>query len=194
VDEADASDNPVIACYTLFVAGWVQYRMDPVAAYDIFRRGYAIAQDSGNRQFEAHFATNLARCAIEHGATGDGLDFVSQAIRIPLDSGSVYFLRVPLAYLGALLYRLGRHESAATILGFAASPLTLAALPEVDAAATHLREALGDERYEACTRTGTSMSIAAIGNYAFEQIELVRADLVASQPRPDASSGRRTRP
>jgi hypothetical protein len=59
--------------------------------------------------------------------------------------------------------------------------VTLAALPEVDTAVPHLREALGDETYEACARKGANMSAAAIGDYAFEQIELVRAELATDE-------------
>ena len=43
-----------------------------------------------------------------------------------------------LAILAALFDRLGRHEPAATIAGFAFSPLTAAALPEIQAAIAHL--------------------------------------------------------
>ncbi len=46
----------------------------------------------------------------------------------------------PLAILAAFFDRLGYHEPAATIAGFAFSPLTAASVPELNAAITHLRD------------------------------------------------------
>ena len=181
MDEAEATDNPMNACYSLFVAGWVQYNTDPVAAYHIFRRGYVIAQDSGNRQFEAHFATNLAR-----------LNFSAR----PAMGSTSYLRRSAFPWIQETStsseYRWRTSPHCSTGSGgtipprpFSGSPPapwgTLAALPEVDTAATHLRDALGDEKYEACTSTGANMSTAAIGDYAFEQIELVRVELAADE-------------
>ena len=42
--------------------------------------------------------------------------------------------------------RLGRYESAATIAGFAFSPLATVAVREITTAIAHLREVLGDSR------------------------------------------------
>jgi hypothetical protein len=50
--------------------------------------------------------------------------------------------------LAAFFDRLGRYQPAATIAGFAFSPLTAASVPELNAAITHLREVLGDQAYE----------------------------------------------
>jgi hypothetical protein len=53
----------------------------------------------------------------------------------------------PLAVLASFLDRLGCYEAAATIAGFAFSPLTTTAFPEINAAITHLREVLGEQAY-----------------------------------------------
>ena len=45
------------------------------------------------------------------------------------DSGNTTLMRGALAILAALFDRLGRHEPAATITGFAVSPLTATAFP-----------------------------------------------------------------
>jgi|SRR5690242_1713874 len=47
------------------------------------------------------------------------------------DSGNPANMPTPLATLAALLDRLGRYEPAATIAGFALSPLTSASVPEI---------------------------------------------------------------
>ena len=75
-------------------------------------------------------------------------------------------IRSPLAVLAALFDRLGRYEPAATIAGFAFSPLTAAAVPEISTAIAHLREVLGDQTYESLARKGETMTTAAMATYA----------------------------
>jgi hypothetical protein len=74
------------------------------------------------------------------------------------------------------LDRLGRLEPAATIAGFASGPLTVT-LPEVSAAITHLRGALGDQTYESLAHKGDKMTTAAIATYAYDQIDQARTEL-----------------
>ena len=85
----------------------------------------------------------------------------------------------PGCILAALFDRLGRHEPAATIAGFAISPLTTTALPEFNRAIAHLREVLGDQTYESLARKGETMTIAAIAAYAYDQIDQARTELNA---------------
>ena len=51
------------------------------------------------------------------------------------------------------------------------------AFPEITTTIAHLREVLGDERYESLAQVGQAMTNAAMANYAFEQIDLARAKL-----------------
>jgi hypothetical protein len=101
------------------------------------------------------------------------------AIRNYHDAGNTTTIRVELAILAALFDRLGRHEPAATIAGFAISPLTAAAAPEISTAIAHLREVLGDQAYESLARTGETMTTAEIAAYAYDQIDQARAELNA---------------
>jgi hypothetical protein len=80
----------------------------------------------------------------------------------------------PLAILAGVFDRLGHHEQAATITGFAASPMALAGYPQLEATITHLRETLSDTVYESFAQAGETMTIAAIANYALANIEHVR--------------------
>ena len=73
--------------------------------------------------------------------------------------------------------RLGRYESAATIAGFAFSPLTAMWVAEINPAIAHLREVLGDQTYESLARKGETMTTAAMVTYAYEQIDQARAPL-----------------
>ena len=83
----------------------------------------------------------------------------------------------PLAALAAWFDRLGRHEAAATIAGFALSPLTALATPEISTAIAHLRGVLGDQTYESLARKGETMTTAEIVAYAYDQIDQARAEL-----------------
>ena len=90
-----------------------------------------IAQDSGNRSTETRLAASLSRLEAEHGDPLAALDYVTLAIRNFHDAGNTTMIRVPLAVLAAFFDRLGRYEPAATIAGFALSPLTQRRPPRV---------------------------------------------------------------
>jgi hypothetical protein len=121
----------------------------------------------------------VARLEIACGDPLAALDYVSHAIRNYHDAGNDTMVRSPLAALAAFLDRLGRHEAAATIAGFAASPYTAAAVPEINTAITHLRDVLGDQTYESLARKGEAMTTAAMATYAYDQIDQARAELSA---------------
>jgi hypothetical protein len=150
---------------------------NPVRAREAMRRGLVIAQDSGNHANETHLAALLARVEAEHGDPVAALDHVTLAIHNYHDAGDTTSIRAPLAVLAAFLDRLGHHEAAATIAGFALSPLTTATLPELGTAIAHLRDVLGDQTYESLARKGEKMTTAAMVTFAYDQIDQARAAL-----------------
>jgi hypothetical protein len=107
----------------------------------------------------------------------DSLDYLALAIRHYLDAGSVSLMHNPLAILADVFDRLGYHEQAATLSGFAVSPMARAGYPQIEATITHLREILGNDVYESFAREGETMTIAAIANYALAHIEQARTEL-----------------
>lgn len=171
---ADAADNPAVLGYALLAHGLAYRYVDGVAAYDAHRRGLTIAQDSGNELIESHLAGTLAQLAAVYGEPTDAFDYLSMAIRHFYDAGSFSHLRVPLAILADVFDRLGHHEPAVTISAFATTPLTRASVPEINTIISHLREALGDDVYEALARTGETMTSAEMATYALEQIDRAR--------------------
>ena len=136
-----------------------------------------IAQDSGNRAIASVLANNLARLEAEHGDTLAAFDHLTLAIRNYHNAGDTTTIRAPLAVLAALFDRLGRYEPAATIAGFALSPMAASAVPEITTAITHLRDVLGDQTYESLARKGETMTTAAMATYAYDQIEQARTEL-----------------
>jgi predicted ATPase len=179
LDAADATDNPGAIAYALLAYGYACRDDRPLAAYDALRRGLRIAQDSGNRMTESYLAVNLSPFAATHGASADTLDFLALAINNFYDSGSYSHMVSPLGVLAAYFARVGRHESAATLVGFAATTFALATFPEIADTITQLRLALGDQRYESLTRASEKMTNAAIAQYALDQIDQARAELKA---------------
>ncbi len=131
-----------------------------------------IAEDSGNRSNVSILSIALSSLEMAYGDPLAALDYSVMATRNYFDSGGA--IQVPLAVLAAIFDRLGRYEPAATIAGFAASPLTTAGLPELNAAIAHFREVLGDKTYESLAQKGHAMTAAAMAAYAYYQIDQAR--------------------
>ena len=177
VDAAEVTRNPYLLSFALLAEGFALRDSDPERALKGVRRGMEIAEDSGNHFTLAHLA--LLGTALE-AAVGNpvgALDYAVAAISLLHDSGSP--MHAPLAMLAAVFDRLGRFESAATVAGFALSPMT-AGVSELTTAIAHLREVLGDTAYQSLANNGAAMTIAAITAFAYEQIDHARAEIAKS--------------
>ncbi|MEM6110054.1 adenylate/guanylate cyclase domain-containing protein [Mycobacterium sp. 050272] len=177
IEAAEATGNRSVLAFALGAYGLAFRDADPVGALNAVGRGLVIAQDSGDRANASVLAHALALLEAEQGETASAFDHLTLAIRNYHDSGNTTTIRGALAVLVALFDRLGRHEPAATIAGFAFSPFATAATPEITTAITHLRDVLGDQTYESLARTGETMATAAIATYANDQIDQARAEL-----------------
>jgi hypothetical protein len=177
IEAAEATGNPFVLSWVLAAYGTAFGDTDPARAMDAFGRGLVIVQDSGNRFIESHLALNLSRLEATHGDMASAFDHFGLAIRNMHDSGNTTTMRSPLALLATVLDRLGRYESAATIAGFALSPLSAMAYPEITTAIAHLRDVLGDQIYESLARNGKTMTTAAMATYAYDQIDQARTEL-----------------
>jgi predicted ATPase/class 3 adenylate cyclase len=179
VDAAEATHNPYVLSFALWAHAYAFRDADPVPALEALRRGLVIARDSGNRFNESHLAVFMSVLEAEHGDPLTALDYVALAIRNFQDAGDTALMRTSLAVLAAFSDRLGRHEPAATIAGFAIDPFTSAALPEINTLIAHLRDVLGDQTYESLARKGETMTTAAMATYAYNQIDQARTELNA---------------
>jgi predicted ATPase len=177
IEAAEATRNPWALSLALYVHGFAFGDADPAGALEALRRGLVIAQDSGNHYPESLLANTVSRLEAEHGDPLAALDHVTLATRNFHDAGNTTGVRAPLAILAALFDRLGRHEPATTIAGFAISPLTTTALPEINTAIAHLRDVLGEATYESLARKGETMTTAAMVTYAYDQIDQARTEL-----------------
>jgi hypothetical protein len=109
-----------------------------------------------------------SRVEAEHGDPLAALDHITLGIRNFYESGNVAYTRSALATLAVFLDRLARLEPAATIVGFALSPLTASTVPQLSTAISHVRDVLGDQTYESLARKGETMTTAAMVTYAFD--------------------------
>ncbi|MFI5508700.1 ATP-binding protein [Mycobacterium sp. NPDC051804] len=181
VEAAEATGNPWAISYALLSQGFAFGGTDPERARDVLRRGLVTTRESGNRFNESHITSALARMEIKLGEPLAALDNLKLAMGNYRDAGSVGFLHSPLANLAMILDQIGRSESAAVIIGYAVrNPITLTSMPEILETSDHLRESLGAETYETLVRKAQTMTPSAMVAYAFDQIELARAELVAS--------------
>jgi hypothetical protein len=179
IDAAEATNNPHALAYALTAYGYAFRDADPTEALEALRRGLVIAQDSSNRFIESQVATVLSPLEAEHGDPLAALDHITLAVRHFYDSSNVGFIRSALATLVVFLDRLGRLEPAATIAGFALSPLTASGFPQLSTVIAHLRDVLGDQTYESLARKGETMTTAAMVTYAYDQIDQARTELKA---------------
>ena len=177
IDAAEQASNPALLAWALGAHGVAFRDADPVAALNALGRGLVIAQDSGNRAVASALAPFLARFEAEQDSAVSAFDHLSLTIRSYHNSGNTASIRVPLAILAALFDRLGRYEPAATVAGFALSSFSVAAVPEITTAITHLREVLGEANYETLARKGETMTTAAMATYAYDQIDQARTEL-----------------
>ncbi|OBA89185.1 hypothetical protein A5662_24295 [Mycobacteriaceae bacterium 1482268.1] len=175
IGRAEATSNPFMVSFALFAYSYAFREADPGRALDAARRGLVIAQNSGNRLNETQLAITLGRLEATHGDIASAFDHLSLAIRNTHDSGDTG--NTTMAALAAFFDRLGRYAPAATISGFALSPLTALATPEITIAIAHLRDILGDQAYESIARKGAAMTTAEMVSYAFDQIDQARAEL-----------------
>ena len=177
IDAAEATRNPDAISYALMAYGTAFRDADPDRARETMRRGVVIAHDSGNRFNETHLVATLAVLEAKFGEPLAALEYFALAIRRYHDAGNTASGRPALAAPAILLHRLARHEPAATIAGFASTPMTAVAVPEFGTAITHLRDVLGDKTYDSLARKGEMMTIAEIVAYAYGQIDQARTTL-----------------
>jgi hypothetical protein len=177
IDAAEATHNPWTLSYALLAYSIAFRDADPDHVREALRRGLIVTQASGNRGNESHIAGALARIEAKHGDPLAALEYITLGIRNYHDSGNTTHMRAPLAVLATLFDRLGHHESAATLAGFALNALTVMTSPDINTAIAHLRDVLGEATYESLARKGETMTTAEMVAYAYDQIDQARTEL-----------------
>jgi predicted ATPase/class 3 adenylate cyclase len=177
IDAAEATGNPYLIAYALQSYAWAVHDADPAGALAAFRRGLAIAHDSGNRATVTHISANMCLSQAKHGETLAFLDNVAVAIANYHDSGNTYMIRAPFGLLAVVFFRLGRYEPAATFAGIAAIFPVASTLASFVTELGQLRDRLGAAAYDSLARKGEAMPIAEMVTYAYDQIDQARTEL-----------------
>jgi hypothetical protein len=183
IQDSEASRNPMAMSWALLAYGYAFRESDPIRARDALRRGLLVAQESDNRMSETILAMTLGRAEWETGDLIAALDCARLSIAKYHDAGNIIAIRVPLAWLAALLDSIGHHQSAATIAGFAASPMSEATTEEFGTAIAHARQVLGEQTYDTLAEKGAAMTTATMVAFAFDQIDQARAEMNAVSNR-----------
>ena len=182
VEAAEATHNPVALCMALLADGFTFREADPARALAAMRRGLTLAQDTGNRMAETQLAAVLCRVEAKYGDPLAALDYCELAIRNHYESGNATVISTPMAVLAAAFDRLGRYEAAATIAGFTFSPVTAASFRELDTRSRPSTRGAGKQcRTSRMLSLGAAMTMAAMANYAFDQIDQARTELEKSR-------------
>jgi len=179
INNSDVTRNPYVQSFAYLAYSSALIHTDPAEALDVLRRGREVAQLSGNRSLATFLTTNMSRVMAQHGDPLSALDQLTVVIRHYVDGGNLTNLRSSFAILTTILDHVGRHVAAATIVGLAADPFIVASIPEANIAIPHLRQSLGDERFEALCRTGAAMTTAEMVEFVESEIADLRADLTA---------------
>jgi tetratricopeptide (TPR) repeat protein len=174
VEAAEQRANPFVLAYALLAYAMASRDANPTAAMAALRRGLDIADQSGNSRLECNLQIILADLEVGHGHPHDALDLLESAITSYHDSGDMLSLRSPLASLAVCLGRISQHEAAATIAGSAATGLTRAVVRALPTATAHLRQILGDQKFDMLAAHGAALEPTDVVKYALEQIEHAR--------------------
>lgn len=177
VAAAEATDNPFVLSFALWVYGYAMRAVHPVEVMHALRRGMILAKQTGNRSNVTYLSAVVCLLECTHGDKLVALDDVTTMIRNLHDAGNTIQIHTSMAILATLLERLDCHEPAAVIAGFGNSPVTEMLVPEHKVAIAHLREVLGEQRYESLARDGQGTGMVEMIKYAYDQIDRARSGL-----------------
>jgi hypothetical protein len=154
-------------------------RDDPATAIELQQQVIDVLESCGNRLLEqssrAQLVNLLANADDPDLALAGFMDTVN-AWRINGDT----ILAVWIGHLVVLLVRLGHYHGAAQLYGAATRSIMLDALvPELEAAMSTAREALGDEVFRRARAEGAALSYQAAGELASDLITHARAELTS---------------
>ena len=182
VPAAAATGNPWAHGDALLALGMAQAETDPTSAVATFRECVELFRHSGMPSMETGTYLSLAGVEVATGDHRPALDHLRDATRAYVDAGDFSSLTWPLALISAVLMFCDLPEPAATIAGFATTPLTLAAFPQFAAAVEQLPHTLGVKDFDRPSQQGRSMPRPKMVAYALQAIEEARTRL--DQPDP----------
>jgi hypothetical protein len=177
----DATGIPSSISGALLAKGKAFAAADPSVALAAYERAVAIAHQSGNRLWEILAIFEVGTLQARSGDPIAALRSFQQIQGVWRRSIDLIFVSHGLSSLIVLFDRLGRTVAAATLNGtltknFEFNPF----VPDLPAAVAHLRDSLGDARFDEANRRGAAMALHEANDYAVDQVRQALAALGVS--------------
>ena len=187
---AVVSGAPTALAQSSYALGTSLEPSDPLAATAHLQRAVDFAIEGGNRWVEAFARTAVLWQQARTGAPLQALAGFAPVIESWYRGGDWANQRLSLRFVGNTLQRVGDHEAAAVVRSALSNAGALSALPVGPAAADELeadggllREALGDEAFDAATRRGAQLPDSSLIAYVLARIsELTQPSSQACDP------------
>ncbi len=179
--------NPYWIAYTLWIVGLAYSKVDAQRALLAWDEGVEFVAEHGVGFFEGFMARDAARLHTSDGELEAALDLFAPAIDAFRQARNLPQLIITLASLPALFERLGRLETATTLLGAVSrEPSSQHHVPELVDLGGRLAGRLGEKKWARFRSFGAAMDLNDAAAYAREQIAIARRQLVpeAQQARP----------
>jgi predicted ATPase len=152
---------------------------DPASAAELYQQVIDMLESCGDRlaeQYSRSLLVNLLANAEDPDLALAGFVDTVNAWRINGDT----VLAASIGYLVVLLARLGHYRGATELYGAATRSVVLdAVVPELEAAMSTAREALGDEVFHGARAAGAALTYQAAGALACDLITHARAELAS---------------
>jgi hypothetical protein len=182
---ARAYGNPWLIAFTLDGYGRAFAETDPVRAVTVLRQGLEYTREHRLPVFEAFFARDLAALEAVHGELDPALALFDSNIDSLHRAGDVAHLSSTLAYLAVFFDRIDQPDIAATVYGATARHASVTRVINLAVVLDHLRDVLGQTRFDQCLAAGAAMEPADVVQYARRHIQLARQ--AEDRPRPDGA-------
>ncbi len=178
--------NPYWIAYTLWIVGLAFSKVDAQRALLAWDEGVEFVAEHRVGFFEGFMARDAARLHTSDGELEASLDLFAPAVEAFRQARNLPQLIITLASLPALFERLGRLETATTLVGaMSREPTSQQHVPELMDLGGRLAGKLGDKKWSRFHSFGAAMDLNTAAAYATEQIAIARRQLA-----PDAQRDR----
>jgi tetratricopeptide (TPR) repeat protein len=178
-----AHGNPWLIAFALDGYGRAFAETDPVRALTVLRQGLDYTRDHRLPLFEAFFARDVAALEAAHGERDEALALFDDNIDSLHRAGDVAHLSSTLANLAAFFDRIDQPDIAATVYGTTIRHASITRVINLSFVVDHLRDVLGQTRFDQCLAAGAAMAPADAVHYVRRHIHLARR--AEDRRRPD---------
>ena len=187
---ARALGNPYFIAYAYWTSGNAHRHTEPVRALALWREGLAYVQQHRVGFFVGFIVRDAARLHLVDADPDDALTMFDAAIDAFQQAGNVAQLTITLASATALLERIGRLGSAATLhAAIVRQPGSEHHVPELGELAERLEAKLGRGPFRTHGVVGEGMDLGEVAHFARDEIHRARAEMRAEAQSRDARPG-----